>query len=403
MPIVITMPALSPTMTEGHVVKWHKQEGDRLRAGETLVEIETDKATMEVEVVDEGILFTILIPEGTQGISVGKPLAVLREDRDTEEQLQTYIHQLQEPQGGSTAPQEMPSLEVPALVQQAPQLQQEPSRIMASPLARKIADQSGIALETVMGTGPRGRIVRRDIEEAIAASAHRAPLMEPTTIPLTGMRRTIAKRLTESKQTIPHFYLSVECRVDDLLALRQSLNTALEDKVFSVNDFMVRACAIALEETPAMQGQWQDTHIVQSGSVDLAVAVSVEGGLVTPIIRAAATKSLRQLTQELKELIQRARAHQLQPQDYQGGTFTLTNLGMWGITSFQPIINPPQSGILAIGASVEKPIVDKGAIVIGSMMTVTLAADHRVVDGSTGAVFLQAFKRYVENPLLLVC
>lgn len=427
MSISIFMPALSPTMTSGHLLKWHKNVGDRVQPGEVLLEIETDKAVMEMEAADEGMLAHIVVLGGTESVPVGQVLAILREENDTEEALQTLLNQILSSMNApgmvdpvSPPPTDFSTMEKTEFVTPSPVVQSQApdsTHIKASPLAKKLAQIQGISLEEVLGSGPRGRIVKRDIEEAVQRqeekvsppdeTSHRTHRFDFETLaeerlPITAMRRTIARRLTESKSSIPHFYLGVECYMDALISLRQSLNDQLKFKALSVNDFLVRACALALHQVPELNRIWADTHMVQYNQVDLAVAVSVEGGLITPLLRNAAQKPFRQMADELKELIGKARTHQLRPEDYQGGSFTLSNLGMFGVEEVQAIINPPHAGILAVGASVEKPIVRKGALAMGLVMKAVLSADHRVVDGGAGAKFLAQFKAYVEAPMLLL-
>ncbi len=499
MPIPITMPALSPTMTTGHLIVWHKKVNDAVNTGDLLLEIETDKAVMEVEATQSGILDYLAVPAGTNDVAVGTIIAVLRHKTELEGVAKTWL--LEQGLGSAGVPVAAPALPpehtaAPAQASAQPTGQTLPPastqtvvdhrpasssthlnantdstasitsgfngqkgsadknlaleggteddhhRIMASPLARKWAETHGIALHQVQGTGPRGRIVKDDVVSAlkygsvmhgpvtpvgVASPSSSQFLVQPaspvgsgangektrdavvldhtvastTQVPLSGMRKTIAQRLTLSKQTVPHFYLTVQCRMDGLLALRQGMNGGSKD--LSVNDFMVRACALSLRKVPEMRLMWgDDHHAVQHDHVDLAVAVSIVGGLITPIVRFADTKPLRTLAPELKSLIARARDGKLSPYEYQGGLFTLTNLGMMGIDQFNPIINPGHTGILAIGATKEQAVVQDGAVVVGKVMQATIAADHRVIDGSVAAEFLTTFQNLIQNPMLLL-
>lgn len=422
MPTPILMPALSPTMTQGHLIKWHKQEGDRVRSGDLLMDIETDKATMEVEATQEGVLDCIIIPAPTESVPIGQVIAVLRSEGEnpgvgeswrtttppTSPALSTSSVQGPSASTEVSAPAQAPNL---SGVREKKKDNRAPERMPISPLARKIAALHGVDVRTLEGSGPRGRIIKQDVEDALAQLAQhnkgalstqkQSDLVSAVTVlPLTPMRKVIAQRLSLSKQTIPHFYLSVDCHMDELLHVRTQMNRV--EKLFSVNDFMVRACAVALAQCPHVRTLWDDTQLIRHENVDLAVAVSIDGGLITPIVRHADTKPLSVMARELRSLVDRARKGQLKPQEYQGGTFTLSNLGMLGVDHFQPIINPPHSGILAIGCTRSQPIVKEGAITIAQVVTVTIAADHRVVDGEAAARFLQVFKGMVENPYLLL-
>lgn len=401
MPIQVLMPALSPTMTEGNLVKWHKNEGDSVKAGELLAEIETDKATMEVEAVDEGILAKILVPAGTDEVPVNKLIALILEEGEDANALENI----------PISP--MPTVAAPAA---APSVEPEPSpkttkslednRVFITPLAKRLAQHHNIEVSSIGGSGPKGRIIKVDVEKALQNAAVSKPSISQggyTDIKLNGMRKTIAKRLTESKQTIPHFYLSVECELDALLALRRQINElpGSTQKV-SVNDFVIRACALALIKVPAANVTWHDTFVRQYHNADVAVAVAVEGGLVTPVVRSAEQKSLLDISTEVRSLAERARSGKLSPEEYQGGSFSLSNLGMYGVRDFSAIINPPQACILAIGAGEQRPIVKDGQLQVSTLMTCTLSVDHRAVDGALGAQFLQAFKEFIENPLMLI-
>lgn len=444
MPIKILMPALSPTMAEGNLVKWHKNQGDTIKAGDLLAEIETDKATMEVEAVDEGRLARILIPAGSENVAVNALIGVLLEDGEDEAGLDAFIAefgaaptpassqdiaQSNTTQAATHSLEVVPSQNVAASHTPTPVLShsssavQHQGRIIASPLARRLAAQQNISLASLKGTGPRGRIVKADLNQATSlvhssSLTHSVPLKQRVMegpvvasdglfpayeeIKLTNMRKVIAKRLQESKQTVPHFYLTVECETDDLLKARMQLNESLDkDTKVSVNDFIIRACALALRDVPDANASFAGTHIKRFLTSDISVAVAIEGGLVTPIIRGAESKSLYEISAEAKQLIKKARAGKLAPEEFQGGTFSLSNLGMYGITSFQAVVNPPQGCILAVGAGVEKPVVKKGKIAIATVMECTLSADHRVVDGAVAAQFLQALKMYITQPIKL--
>ena len=423
MPIEILMPALSPTMTEGTLAKWVKKEGDAIESGDVIAEIETDKATMEVEAVDEGTLGKILTSEGTEGVPVNQPIALLLEDGEDKSALDGYA--VSAPAAAPVAEEakaEEPKAEeaVPVVEESAPApaasapVAGAGGRVMASPLAKRIAGQQGVDLSRVMGSGPHGRIIRADVEEAAAGGGmgggvvRRHP-QEFTEIPNSGMRKTIAKRLQESKQQVPHFYLSVDCELDALLDARRQINEAGDRgkdlpplwKV-SVNDMIIKAVALGLRDVPAANASWTDAAIQQYNNVDVSVAVALEGGLITPIVANADQKALTQISIEVKDLIKRAREGKLQPSEYQGGGFSLSNLGMYGIRSFSAIVNPPQGCILAVGAGEERVVVKNGEFTSVSMMSVTLSCDHRVVDGAVGAEFLAAFKRYIESPVMMM-
>lgn len=405
MPIKILMPALSPTMTSGTLVRWHKGEGDPVKSGQLLAEIETDKATMELEAIDDGVLAKIIIPEGTENVAVNTLIALILEEGEAPESLNSVLVESPSPVSSVSEP----ALAAPAITP-APKQHESASgsgRLFASPLARRLADQKGIELHTLTGSGPHGRIVKADVEKASpVAVASAAALSSPasyTDVKLTGMRKVIAARLTESKQTIPHFYLTIDCALDALLQVRQQFNGAPKASVkLSVNDFIIRAIALALKDVPEANAAWQETSIRLFHQSDVAVAVAIDGGLVTPVIRDAANKSLRTLSQEMKTLAEQARAGKLPPEAYQGGTFTLSNLGMFGIQQFGAIINPPQACILAVGAGEKRAIIKNDQLAIATMMTCTLSVDHRAVDGAVGARFLSAFKEYIEAPLELL-
>ncbi|MFN7662990.1 MAG: pyruvate dehydrogenase complex dihydrolipoamide acetyltransferase [Alphaproteobacteria bacterium] len=414
MPIEILMPALSPTMTEGNLVKWHKKEGDALTAGQVIAEIETDKATMEVEAVDEGILGKILIPEGTDNVKVNSPIALILEKGEDKSALDSYKFTAA---AAPEAPKQEPVVTAPAPVAPsvpaapvssapAPSMTMSTGRVVASPLARRLATERHINLRQVQGSGPHGRIIKQDIENFVPGSAglghapvHHGPLYEDK--PVSNMRRVIAQRLTESKQSVPHFYLTVDCELDALMSARQSINTHLNVKV-TVNDFVLKAVALALRDVPEANASWMGQTIRYYNTSDISVAVAIEDGLITPIVKMANLKSLLSISQEVKTLVQKAKEGKLKPEEFQGGSFSVSNLGMFGIKQFEAIINPPQGCILAVGAGEQRPVVKNGQLAVATVMTCSLSVDHRVVDGSVGSQLLQAFKKYIENPALLL-
>ncbi|HEU0216799.1 MAG TPA: pyruvate dehydrogenase complex dihydrolipoamide acetyltransferase [Stellaceae bacterium] len=446
MSIQILMPALSPTMTEGAVARWLKKEGDEVHSGDVIAEIETDKATMEYEAVDEGRLGKIIVPEGTQGVKVNEPIAVLLEEGEDASALDKVAASAPRGNGAGApaAPDPAPLLaggererditprpasgeRVPPGVGPATGERQPPhpaeARIFASPLARRMAELAKLDLSTIKGSGPQGRIVKADIDAALAhggrptAPAARAPL--PTQAPprapqqpfapVTGdppftqkphsqMRRVIARRLTESKQNVPHFYETIDCEIDELLRIRKMLNDGDKDLNVSVNDFVIRAAGLALRQVPAANASWSDDAIILWERADIAMAVALEDGLITPIIRGADLKGLKQIAAETKDLAARARAGKLKLEEFQGGTFSISNLGMYGIREFGAVINPPHGGILAVGAGAPRPVVKDGQLAVATVMSCTLSADHRAVDGAVGAQFLQAFKRLIDEP-----
>ncbi|AZL16153.1 pyruvate dehydrogenase complex dihydrolipoamide acetyltransferase [Rickettsiales endosymbiont of Stachyamoeba lipophora] len=425
MPIEILMPALSPTMTEGNLARWLKKEGDKVRPGDVIAEIETDKATMEVEAVDEGIIGKILVQEKTDNVPVNQLIALLLEEGEDTSSLTNYsnnaANDIQAPTKAE-APLQPASNSISQAVQ--PLISTAGDRVFASPLARRIAEQEKVELKTIDGSGPHGRIIKDDVLAALnngpasknlsATSAKQTTSQlttgriaeEYTKIPNNNMRKVIAKRLLESKQTVPHFYLSVECIVDKLLQLRTELNnsTDKDNPAFkiSVNDMVIKAVALALKAVPDANASWTEEAILKYNNVDISIAVAIDGGLITPIIKNADFKSLSHISNEMKDLASRAKQNKLQPHEFQGGGFSISNLGMYGIKNFNAIINPPQSCILAVGSSSEKAIVQNGEVKIATTMEVTLSCDHRVVDGAVGANFLQAFKRHIENPLSML-
>ncbi|HEV7307899.1 pyruvate dehydrogenase complex dihydrolipoamide acetyltransferase [Ensifer sp.] len=438
MPINITMPALSPTMEEGNLAKWLVKEGDKVKSGDVIAEIETDKATMEVEAVDEGIVAKLVVPAGTEGVKVNALIAVLAADGED-------VAAAAKGGNGAAAPAPAAKAETPApAAPSAPAAAPAPAaaapaaqpakaeggaRVFSSPLARRLAKDAGIDLSAIAGTGPHGRVVKKDVETAVAGggakpAAAAAPaaaplakgmsedavlkLFEPGSyelVPHDGMRKTIAKRLVESKQTIPHFYVSVDCELDALLALRAQLNAASPERdgkpvyKLSVNDMVIKALALALRDVPDANVSWTDSNMVKHKHADVGVAVSIPGGLITPIVRQAELKSLSAISNEMKDLGKRAKDRKLKPEEYQGGTTAVSNMGMMGVKNFAAVVNPPHATILAVGAGEERVVVKNKQMVIANVMTVTLSTDHRCVDGALGAELLGAFKRYIENPM----
>ena len=421
----ILMPALSPTMEEGTLAKWLVKEGDTVKSGQILAEIETDKATMEFEAVDEGIMGKILVPEGTAGVKVNAPIALLIEEGQSAEATPAPK--------APTPTVEAPKDEAPKASGAAKPATAQGSRVFASPLARRIAAEKGLDLTTVQGSGPHGRIVRADVEDAqlltaaSAAAPDAVPAAKPaaaiatgatadtvkkmfegrsyTEMPLDGMRKTIAARLTEAKQTIPHFYLRRSVQLDALMAFRETLNRQLASRSIklSVNDFIIKACALALQAVPDANAVWAGDRILKMRSSDVAVAVAIEGGLFTPVLRDAHSKSISSLSAEMKDLAARAKTRKLSPQEYQGGSFAISNLGMMGIENFDAVINPPHGSILAVGAGIMTPVVQKdGTIGVATVMSMTLSVDHRVIDGALGADFLRAIIENLENPLAML-
>ncbi|MEO0369955.1 MAG: pyruvate dehydrogenase complex dihydrolipoamide acetyltransferase [Pseudomonadota bacterium] len=439
MAIEILMPALSPTMEEGTLAKWLVKEGDEVASGDLLAEIETDKATMEFEAVDEGIIGQILVAEGTEAVKVNTPIAMLLEEGESADDIAT----------APAAPAAPPEPTAPAATEttaettaEAPAASAAPpadkasgsERIFASPLARRIAAQKGLDLSQISGSGPHGRIVKADVETAearpresqetqpaaapqsqSAAPAQSGPATDTVLamyqdrefeeVSLDGMRKTIAARLTEAKQTIPHFYLRRDIQLDALLKFRGDINTQLEPRgvKLSVNDFIIKACALALQAVPDCNAVWAGDRVLKLKPSDVAVAVAIEGGLFTPVLRDAEAKSLSQLSKEMKDLAARARDRKLAPHEYQGGSFAISNLGMFGIDNFDAVINPPHGGILAVGAGVKKPVVGAdGGLTVATVMSVTMSVDHRVIDGALGAEFLKHIVDNLENPMAML-
>ena len=434
MAVEILMPALSPTMEEGTLAKWLVKEGDAVKSGMVIAEIETDKATMEFEAVDEGIVGKILVAEGTAGVKVNTPIAVMVEEGEAVPEASAKAAPAAKV-ADAPAAAPAPAAASPAAAAVAPAAAVPGSggaRVFASPLARRIAKERGVDLASVTGSGPHGRIVKADVEGAKpgAAVAAAAPAAAPapakaamptgmaaetvlkiyadrefTEVPLDGMRRIIAARLTEAKQTIPHFYLRREVRLDALMAFRAQLNKGLESRgvKLSVNDFIIKACAVALQAVPDANAVWAGDRILKLKPSDVAVAVAVEGGLFTPVLRDAEAKTLSVLSAEMKDLANRAKTKKLAPHEYQGGSFAISNLGMMGIENFDAVINPPHGAILAVGAGVKKPVVlADGSVGVATVMSMTLSVDHRVIDGALGAAFLKVVVESLENPISML-
>ncbi|KGK79983.1 branched-chain alpha-keto acid dehydrogenase subunit E2 [Thalassobacter stenotrophicus] len=430
MPTEILMPALSPTMEEGTLAKWLVKEGDTVSSGDLLAEIETDKATMEFEAVDDGVVGKILVAEGSEGVKVNTPIAVMLEDGESADDIGAASAP-----APAAAPAATPTEAAPAAATPAPAAAKaaDGSRLFATPLARRIAADKGLDLNTVSGSGPHGRIVKADVENATAAPKAAAPAAAasapaapaaapaaagtgPTTdqvlamygdrefeeVSLDGMRKTIAARLTEAKQNVPHFYLRKDIELDALMAFRGQLNKTLEPRgvKLSVNDFIIKACALALQQVPDANAVWANDRVLSLKPSDVAVAVAIEGGLFTPVLKDADMKSLSALSAEMKDLASRARDRKLAPHEYQGGSFAISNLGMFGIDNFDAIINPPHAAILAVGAGAKKPVVGAdGELKVATVMSTTLSVDHRVIDGALGANLLNAIKNNLENPM----
>ena len=435
MPTSLFMPALSPTMTEGKLAKWLVKEGDSVSSGDLVAEIETDKATMEVEAVDEGQVAKLLVAEGSEGVAVGTVIALIAADGEDPAALDsppaatkstaaepaaapaqaTAIEPATEPAATAAVQLTVTPTATPA----APPASTASTRRFASPLARRLASEKGLDLSQIQGSGPHGRIIKRDVEAASAAptpaarSSAATPASDARALfdalemaydyePASNIRKTIARRLQESKQEVPHFYLTLDTRIDRLLSLRKEINAAENIKI-SVNDFVILAAAKALMEVPEANAAWVGEGIARLKHADISVAVATDRGLITPVIRQAERKTLTTISGEMRDLAGRAHAGKLKPQEYQGGSFSISNLGMFGIREFAAVINPPQGAILAVGAGEKRPIVnEKGELEAASMMSVTLSCDHRVIDGALGAVWMQAFQRLIENPLTLL-
>ncbi|MBL4588830.1 MAG: pyruvate dehydrogenase complex dihydrolipoamide acetyltransferase [Alphaproteobacteria bacterium] len=426
MSVNITMPALSPTMEEGTLAKWLKSEGDMVEAGDVIAEIETDKATMEVEAVDEGILGKIVVAGGTEGVKVNAVIAVLLDEGEDVSSIDmTSLDAVPKAvKIVEDAPKDDKSTKEVAKELASVKPAVSGARIFATPLAKRIAKDKNIDLAQVSGTGPNGRIVKADIlgfkgssvsvttSKASSAPASSGPDakaladmlgMEYEEIPNNGIKKIVASRLVESKQTVPHFYLTVECQIDALMVARKEINDAAKGAYkISVNDFVIKAVAQALKVYPAANVAWTDDAVLQYKHADISVAVATPNGLITPIVKAAETKGLQEISAEIKDLAGRAREGKLKPEEFQGGTFSVSNLGMFGVKEFDAIINPPQACILAIGAGAKQPYVDGNDVKIGTFMNCTLSVDHRAVDGAVGAEYLQYFKRFIENPVSML-
>ncbi|NNE80188.1 MAG: pyruvate dehydrogenase complex dihydrolipoamide acetyltransferase [Silicimonas sp.] len=430
MPTEILMPALSPTMEEGTLAKWLVKEGDTVSSGDLLAEIETDKATMEFEAVDEGTIGKILVDEGTEAVKVNTAIAVLLEDGESADDIgssSTPVAQAEAPKAvEESMATNAASAEAPKKAAPPAAATGDGTRIFASPLARRIAADKDLDLNQIKGTGPKGRIVKADVENAQPGTAPAPAPAASTTAPaspgadqvmamyqdrefeevaLDGMRKTIAARLGEAKQTIPHFYLRRDIQLDALLKFRSQLNKELESREvkLSVNDFIIKACALALQSVPDANAVWAGDRILKLTPSDVAVAVAIEGGLFTPVLKDAHMKSLSALSAEMKDLATRARDRKLAPHEYQGGSFAISNLGMFGIDNFDAVINPPHGSILAVGAGVKKPVVNAdGELAVATVMSVTLSVDHRVIDGALGAAFLDAIKTNLESPIAML-
>ena len=426
MPTNILMPALSPTMEEGTLAKWLVKEGDTVNSGDVMAEIETDKATMEFEAVDEGVIGKILVPEGSEGVKVNDVIAVLLEDGESADDISSTPAKAPEATADAAAEVSAPAAAEKAAAPAPAAPAKDGKRVFATPLARRIAADKGLDLTQIKGSGPHGRIVKADVEGATAApkaapAAKAAPALAsgPDTdavlktyadraheeVPLDGMRKTIAARLTEAKQSVPHFYLRRDILLDDLLKFRSQINKQLEPRgvKLSVNDFIIKACALALQQVPDANAVWAGDRTLKFERSDVAVAVAIEGGLFTPVIQDADQKALSALSTEMKDLATRARDRKLAPHEYQGGSFAISNLGMFGIDNFDAIINPPHAAILAVGAGAKKPVVgEDGELKVATVMSVTLSVDHRVIDGALGADLLNAIKDNLENPMAML-
>ncbi len=444
MPIEILMPALSPTMskTGGKIVKWHKKEQEKVEVGDVIAEIETDKAIMEFESVDEGVLAKILVTEGTSGVPVNQPIALMLEEGEDESALGNYVSASATnieakkevetnpsvPSNSSMLPNSSISSNPPmsfnsSISSQCVTLGSNSSmssqcvtlgsrkeedtkttegRTKISLLAKKIAQNEGVNVQQLKGTGPYGRIIKADVLESLSSSIRTESPEKDTIVEVSNIRQVIAQRLTESKQNVPHFYLTVDCQVDKLISLKNEINLADESNKVTINDLIIKAVAFSMKKFPDINSSWIDNKILRYSNIDISIAVALEDGLITPIVKNADKKDVLSISKEVKDLVSRARSGKLRPEEFQGGGFTISNLGMFGIKAFSAIINPPQSCIMAVGASKKQPIVMNEKIEIAEIMTVTLSVDHRTVDGALGAKFLNAFKHYIENPLAML-
>lgn len=448
MPINITMPALSPTMEEGNLAKWLVKEGDKVKSGDVIAEIETDKATMEVEAVDEGVIAKIVVPAGTEAVKVNALIAIIAEEGEDVAAAAAGAGSAPKAEAKAEAAPAAKTAEAPKAAAPVTDAAPAPStpapvadgkRVFSSPLARRLAKEAGLDLSAVTGTGPHGRVVKADVEKAAAGGAKAAPAAAQSAaapasalakgpsdestlklfaegsyelLPHDGMRKTIAARLTESTQTVPSYTVSMDCELDALMKLRAEINASAPVKKtekgevpafkLSVNDFIIKAMALALRDVPMANASWTSTARVLHKHSDVGVAVSIPDGLITPIVRKAETKALSVISNEVKDMAKRARDKKLKPEEYQGGTTSVSNLGMFGVSSFTSIVNLPQASIVSIGAGVEKPVVRGGKIEVGTVMSATFAFDHRVIDGALGAELASAFKRYIENPMSML-
>ncbi|WP_341820042.1 pyruvate dehydrogenase complex dihydrolipoamide acetyltransferase [Wolbachia endosymbiont (group B) of Agrotis exclamationis] len=414
MPIEILMPALSPTMskTGGKIVKWCKKEQDKVEIGDVIAEIETDKAIMEFESVDEGVLAKILVSEGTSGVPVNQLIALMLEEGEdksaldlasaintkVEKEVEADFSVSSNPSISSSSSMSSQCVTLGSKKED----RATENRIKVSPLAKKIAQNEGVDIKRLKGTGPYGRIIKADVLEFLDQTKSYERFEENTTVEVSNMRQVIAQCLVESKQNIPHFYLTVDCHVDKLISLKNEVNSANENNKVTINDLIIKAVAFSMKKFPDINSSWIDTKIVKYSNIDISIAVALEDGLITPIVKNADEKSVLSISKEVKDLVNRARSGKLRPEEFQGGGFTISNLGMFGIKTFSAIINPPQSCIMAVGASKKQPVVISEKIEIAEVMTVTLSVDHRAVDGALGAKFLNAFKYYIENPTVML-
>ncbi|WP_264330623.1 pyruvate dehydrogenase complex dihydrolipoamide acetyltransferase [Wolbachia endosymbiont (group B) of Erebia ligea] len=414
MPIEILMPALSPTMskTGGKIVKWCKKEQDKVEIGDVIAEIETDKAIMEFESVDEGVLAKILVSEGTSGVPVNQLIALMLEEGEdksaldlasavntkVEKEVEADFSVSSNPSISSSSSMSSQCVTLGSKKED----RATENRIKVSPLAKKIAQNEGVDIKRLKGTGPYGRIIKADVLEFLDQTKSYERFEENTTFEVSNMRQVIAQRLVESKQNIPHFYLTVDCHVDKLISLKNEVNSANENNKVTINDLIIKAVAFSMKKFPDINSSWIDTKIVRYSNIDISIAVALEDGLITPIVKNADEKSVLSISKEVKDLVSRTRSGKLKPEEFQGGGFTISNLGMFGIKTFSAIINPPQSCIMAVGESKKQPVVIGEKIEIAEIMTVTLSVDHRAVDGALGAKFLNAFKYYIENPTVML-
>ncbi|WCR53651.1 MAG: Dihydrolipoyllysine-residue acetyltransferase component of pyruvate dehydrogenase complex [Wolbachia endosymbiont of Ctenocephalides orientis wCori] len=406
MPIEILMPALSPTMskTGGKIVKWHKREQDKVEIGDVIAEIETDKAIMELESVDEGVMGKILIPEGASGIPINQLIALILEEGEDVNVLNSYTssssveNEVKKEAKEATEGNQKSTISID---------KNNTDRIKISPLAKKIAENEGINVKHLTGTGPYGRIIKADVLESLDVNSNIQVkgcerFKEDVTIETSNIRQVIAQRLVEAKQNIPHFYLTVDCQVDKLISLKNEINSASENSKVTINDLVIKAVALGMKRFPDINSSWANNKILKYSNIDISIAVALDDGLITPIVKNADKKGISSISKEIKDLVSRAKSGKLKPEEFQGGGFTISNLGMFGIKTFSAIINPPQSCIMAVGASEKRPIVVNEKVDIAEIMTVTLSVDHRTVDGALGAKFLNAFKYYIENPVAML-